>query len=105
MNVNWFSLQQDDKILSNFQPKGKFLNVMYFNLFENLLSYISNFKANTWKFQSKTCRRHFDYLHYMKRHQRTVGKKIDHTNGSQFIVCLNPRKQEILKIWYTRNSM
>ena len=37
MNVNWFSLQQGDKVLSILQPKGKFLNTMYFKLFENHL--------------------------------------------------------------------
>lgn len=32
----------------------------------------------------------------MQRHQRTGGKKIDHTNRSQFIVCLYPRKQNLV---------
>ena len=60
INVNIFSLKQDESVLSFFQSKGKFSNVMYSNLFDNHLSHNSNFKAYARKFQCKSCKHHFD---------------------------------------------
>ena len=60
INVNIFSLKQDESVLSFFQSKGKFSNVMYSNLFDNHLSHNSNFKAYARKLQCKSCKHHFD---------------------------------------------
>ena len=73
INVNIFPLKQDESVLSIFQSKGKFSNVMYSNLFDNRLSHNSNFKAYARKFQCKCCKHHFDRVD--KCHQRAYAGK------------------------------
>ena len=62
INVYIFPLKQDESVLSIFQSKGKFSNVMYSNLFDNRLSHNSNFKSYARKFQCKSCKHHFEIV-------------------------------------------
>ena len=48
---------------------------MNLNLFQNHLSYISNFKAYARKFQCKSCKRHTSRFDNMKRNQRACAGK------------------------------
>ena len=70
MNLEVYSLTEDEFAQSVYKSRGKQPSTMYVNLYENHLSYIRDFAQYAQKFQCKTCERHFDRAGNLNRHQK-----------------------------------
>ncbi|KAJ8310173.1 hypothetical protein KUTeg_012038 [Tegillarca granosa] len=84
VNMEVYSLQEDDSCRSIYKSRCRFDSTMYVNLYENHLSYIKSFPQFANKFQCSICERHFDQFHNLRQHQKVCTNKTKYIHPGKF---------------------
>ena len=71
INVNIYSLDENDKATAIYKSAGLFEDTLYLDKYLNHVSYINNFKAYAKKFTCRKCKRFFDRSNNCNRHELT----------------------------------
>ena len=71
INVNIYSLSEDDKATAIYNSAGLYEDTLYLDKYLNHVSYINNFKAYAKKFTCRKCKRFFDQSNNCNRHELT----------------------------------
>ena len=71
INVNIYSLSEDDKATAIYKSAGLYEDTLYLDKYLNHVSYINNFKAYAKKFTCRKCKRFFDQSNNCNRHELT----------------------------------
>ena len=71
INVNIYSLDENDKATAIYKSAGLYEDTLYLDKYLNHVSYINNFKAYAKKFTCRKCKRFFDRANNCNRHELT----------------------------------
>ena len=71
INVNIYSLDENDKATAIYKSAGLYGDTLYLDKYLNHVSYINNFKAYAKKFTCRKCKRFFDQSNNCNRHELT----------------------------------
>ena len=71
VNVNIYSLGEDDKATVVYKSSGLYDDTLYLDKYLNHVSYINNFKGYANKFSCRKCKRFFDRADNCNRHELT----------------------------------
>ena len=71
INVNIYSLDENDKATAIYKSAGLYEDTLYLDKYLNHVSYINNFKAYAKKFTCRKCKRFFDQSNNCNRHELT----------------------------------
>ena len=71
VNVNIYSLGEDDKATVVYKSSGLYGDTLYLDKYLNHVSYINNFKGYANKFSCRKCKRFFDRANNCNRHELT----------------------------------
>ena len=71
VNVNIYSLDENDKATVIYKSAGLYEDTLYLDKYLNHVSYINNFKAYANKFTCRKCKRYFDRSNNCNRHELT----------------------------------
>ena len=74
IRVNVYNLKEDGDVIPIYISNTKFEDSLYLNLYENHLSYITDFRYYAHKFICINCNRHFTKPAYLKKHYRVCSK-------------------------------
>ena len=69
INVNIYSLSEDDQATMVYKPAGLYEDTLYLDKYLNHVSYIKNFKAYANKFTCRKCKRFFKRSHLCNKHE------------------------------------
>ena len=69
INVNIYSLDENDKATAIYKSAGLYEDTLYLDKYLNHVSYISNFKAYANKFSCRKCQQFFDRSNNCNRHE------------------------------------
>ena len=69
INVNIYSLSEDDKATMVYKSAGLYEDTLYLDKYLNHVSYINNFKFYANKFSCRKCKRFFDRADNCNRHE------------------------------------
>ncbi|KAJ8300697.1 hypothetical protein KUTeg_022216 [Tegillarca granosa] len=84
VNVEVFSLSEDEFVTPIYKSRGRYQTSLYVNLYENHLSYIKDFKQYAKKVQCNLCLRHFGHYGTFKRHRKTCDNKTKYIYPGKF---------------------
>ena len=71
VNINIYSLREDDSCISIYRSPSLYNKTMYLNQYDKHLSVIKNFNAYAKKFHCNICTKHFNRHSNMKQHIKT----------------------------------
>ena len=71
INVNIYSLDENDKATMVYKSAGLYEDILYLDKYLNHVSYINNFKFYANKFSCRKCKRFFDRADNCNRHELT----------------------------------
>ena len=71
INVNIYSLDENDKATAIYKSAGLYEDTLYLGKYLNHVSYINNFKFYANKFSCRKCKRFFDRADNCNRHELT----------------------------------
>ena len=69
LNINIYDLQPNCAVINRYKSRCHFKDTMYLNLYKHHLSFISNFKGYSQKYQCNFCKRIFNRRNDLKRHE------------------------------------
>ena len=77
INVNIYSLSEDDQATMVYKSPGLYEDTLYLDKYLNHVSYINNFKTYAKKFTCRKCKRYFDRSNNCNRHELTCDDSIE----------------------------
>jgi hypothetical protein len=84
VRIGVYELLQNGAVIPHYRPESAFEDIMYLNLFEHHLSFVTDFKVYAKKFQCLMCQRHFNQSYLIKRHLKSCSNvtKFKFVNGA-----------------------